>query len=66
MTKHTFTVIYDNNGKRWEEDFTIDIGNWVEEDFQGGDGEEHLEKLLHSKYPEAVMCWLECPETIPA
>lgn len=62
---HTFTIVFDNHNKRYQEDFTIDIGDWVEEDFQGGDGEEHLEELLHSIHPEAEMLWIECPSDLP-
>lgn len=65
MTTHTFTLVFDNNGKRYQEDFTIDIGDYVEEDFQGGDGEEHLEELLLDIHPTAELCWIECPDTLP-
>jgi hypothetical protein len=65
MTTHTFTLVFDENDTRYQKDFTIDIGDWFLEDFQGGEGEEHLEELLHSIHPEAELLWVECPETIP-
>ena len=65
MTTHIFTLIFDENGNRYQEDFTIDIGEWFEEDFHGGDGQEHLEELLLKIHPEAELCWIECPEGLP-
>jgi hypothetical protein len=65
MAQHTFTLVFDSDGKRSQEDFTIDIGDWVEEDFQGGDGEEYLEEVLIKSYPTAELCWIECPEDLP-
>lgn len=65
MANHTFSLIFDENGKRWIEDFSIDIGEWVEEDFHGGDGQEHLEDLLLQSHPTAELCWIECPDNLP-
>lgn len=66
MAKHTFTVVFENDNQQHEMDFNIDVGDWTEEDFQGGDGEEYLESLVLDLFPEATVCWIECPETLEA
>lgn len=65
MAKHTFTVVYELDGEQHDIDFSIDIGEWVEEDFLGGEGQEHLEDLLTALHPKSEMCWVECPEDLP-
>ena len=65
MNAYTFTLIFDENNIRYQKDYTIDIGDWVEDDFLGNDGEEYLEKLLLQEYPNALLCWIECPDDLP-
>lgn len=65
MTEYSFTVVYKLNGVQNEVDIAIDIEDFVEEDFHGGEGEDLIEDLLLQMYPKAKMMWLECPEDLP-
>jgi hypothetical protein len=65
MTEYAFTVVYKLNGVQNDVNIAIDIEDFVEEDFHGGDGEELLEDLLLQLYPNAEMMWLECPAGLP-
>ncbi len=61
---HTFGVVYELNGKEKTVEITIDVGDWTEEDFQGNEGQDYLEEKLLEMYPDAELCWVECPDTL--